>query len=275
MEVHIPEENFRRDLKSERPSVFPICANPLLLSTIATALVILGGCDTFNTSGSLYSDKEIAYFREIALGSEYGKPPESGRIRKWTQPLHIDLSGDPSERHRAEVHRVMREVNGLTGGVADMRLCQNEVGPDGRFCPKGGAQLPNVRVRFILKEHYPDCTPNNADHTDAYFKTGWQGEGEIYTARICIGIFARSREKPPSRKKQARVAHLIREELTQILGLRQDSWEHPESIFYQNYSERTSYAEIDRVLIEMLYRPEIRPGMSREEATAVLRSLRE
>ena len=47
--------------------------------------------------------------------------------------------------------------------------------------------------------------------------------------------------------------HLLREELTQSLGLFNDSWDYPESIFYQAWTTTTEYAPIDSELIDMLY----------------------
>jgi len=47
--------------------------------------------------------------------------------------------------------------------------------------------------------------------------------------------------------------HLLREELTQSLGLFNDSYKYDESIFQQSWTETTEYAPIDRVLIDMLY----------------------
>ena len=47
--------------------------------------------------------------------------------------------------------------------------------------------------------------------------------------------------------------HLLREELTQSLGLFNDSYKYPESIFYQDWTTTTEYAQIDRELIDMLY----------------------
>ena len=47
--------------------------------------------------------------------------------------------------------------------------------------------------------------------------------------------------------------HLLREELTQSLGLRNDSYTYPESIFYSNWTNTTEYTELDKSLIDMLY----------------------
>jgi hypothetical protein len=47
--------------------------------------------------------------------------------------------------------------------------------------------------------------------------------------------------------------HILREELTQSLGLPNDSYDYPESIFYQGWTETTEYTELDKELIQMLY----------------------
>ena len=47
--------------------------------------------------------------------------------------------------------------------------------------------------------------------------------------------------------------HLLREELTQSLGLFNDSDKYPNSIFQQAWTETTEYSEIDIKMIHMLY----------------------
>jgi hypothetical protein len=52
-----------------------------------------------------------------------------------------------------------------------------------------------------------------------------------------------------------------------------DSRRYPESIFYAAPALIGSYAPIDRAVIEMLYRPELAPAMTLEQALEVLRRL--
>jgi len=68
---------------------------------------------------------------------------------------------------------------------------------------------------------------------------------------------------------QVKRSHLIREELTQSLGLMDDSYAYPDSIFYQEWTATQEYSDIDRKLIEMLYLEETRPGMSREQVESI------
>jgi hypothetical protein len=56
-----------------------------------------------------------------------------------------------------------------------------------------------------------------------------------------------------NRANEVEQKHLLREELTQSLGLFNDSYKYPESIYYQGWTTTTEYAPIDIELIEMLY----------------------
>ena len=47
-------------------------------------------------------------------------------------------------------------------------------------------------------------------------------------------------------------SHLIREEITQSLGLFRDSWRYPDSIFYQGWTATGEYASIDGPTIRLL-----------------------
>ena len=53
-----------------------------------------------------------------------------------------------------------------------------------------------------------------------------------------------------SRKRQK---HVIREEITQSLGFLNDTYDYPESIFYQGYSESNTFSEVDKRIIKLLY----------------------
>ena len=46
---------------------------------------------------------------------------------------------------------------------------------------------------------------------------------------------------------------ILREEITQSLGLCNDSYKYPNSIFYQASSTNTEYSDLDKEIIQMLY----------------------
>jgi len=65
-------------------------------------------------------------------------------------------------------------------------------------------------------------------------------------------------------------SHLIREELTQSLGLMNDSNKYKNSIFYQEWTDVTDFSEIDKSIIKLLYQKKVKPGMSKEQVLKVL-----
>jgi len=67
--------------------------------------------------------------------------------------------------------------------------------------------------------------------------------------------------------------HLLREELTQSLGLAKDSPLYEESIFQSRFTETNEYADIDKDLIRLLYHPNMQVGLNKEQVEEVLRGI--
>jgi len=189
------------------------------------------------------SSPELAYFEEIALGPEYGSARSV--VRKWDRPLRIRLHGAPTASDREALAEVLHDLGSLIGPE---RLSLVE--SDG-----------NVDLWFAPVASFSSLEPNYVPGNLGFYWVRWSGSGTIDRARILI---ASDQTTPVQR------AHLVREELTQALGLLRDSDRYRESVFFGGWSETTRYAPIDEALVRMLYRPEVRPGMSRTEAISVL-----
>ena len=56
--------------------------------------------------------------------------------------------------------------------------------------------------------------------------------------------------------------HLLREELTQSLGLAKDSFKYPNSIFQSSWTQTLNYMEIDKDVIRLLYHPNMSTGLN-------------
>ena len=67
--------------------------------------------------------------------------------------------------------------------------------------------------------------------------------------------------------------HLLREELTQSLGLGQDSERYLNSIFQINWTITSSYSQIDKDIIRLLYHPNMKVGLNENEVDLLLRSI--
>jgi hypothetical protein len=187
----------------------------------------------------------LDYFSEIALGAEYGD--DGSAIKKWATDVRIAVHGDPSAQDLATLDDVLADLNALIGPI-ELSIVDSDANADIYFAPE--SEFSSIAPEYI---------PVNM----GFFWTWWDGAGAITETRILIsttGITQTERD------------HVIREELTQCLGLMNDSYAYEDSMFYLPWSTTTEFAAIDEDLIEMLYLPEITPGMGGETALAILRA---
>jgi hypothetical protein len=182
-----------------------------------------------------FSQAALDYFSAIALSPEYGD--SAGEIKKWTTDVRIAVHGDPTDEDLATLADVVADLNALVGPI-EIEVVRSKA---------------NVDVYFA-----PEYVPVNM----GFFWTWWGDDGGITRARILVSTTGIS---PIERD------HVIREEVTQSLGLMNDSYAHQDSMFYQGWTSPTRYSPLDETLIEMLYLPEITPGMSAADALAALR----
>ena len=194
-----------------------------------------------------YTDEELSYFAELAFGAEYGGSA-TPLLHRWETSPSIRVHGIPSSVDEGTLAQVIGEINALAG---DVRLQRTDGTADINFFVVPQADFPR---------HEPNYVPGN----QGFVWISWDQTQRIVRASILIS----------SDISQEARSHLIREELTQSLGLLRDSPRYPESIFYQGSSLSQSYAPIDRAIIEMLYRPELSPGATQEGALRILRRLR-
>jgi hypothetical protein len=212
---------------------------------LSVVLPILPRPATLHAQTLYRTDRSVAidYFLEVALGSEFGN--NAPQIKKWVEPLRIKVHGSPTPEDRRILRSVMQELNALTN-------------LDWRF----DSTNPNVNIYFVPESEFHQYEPNYIPVNYGFFWTWWKNY-EIYQATILIST---------TEITQRQRAHIIREELTQSLGLMRDSERFSDSIFFQEWTDVTEYSELDRAVISMLYRPEVRPGMSKEELLDVLRT---
>lgn len=189
------------------------------------------------------------YFKEVALNAEFGN--SFVRVRKWRAPIKYVVLGDPGPELVDELARVVAELNELIDVPMVEVFDQNEA---------------NLPIYFGSGEFYAaNLEPNARDLIS--FNNGlvwiyWNSNVEIVRGSIYIDTV---RNTDVGLQK-----HVVREEVTQSLGLLNDSFKYPDSIFYQNPSRVTELSRIDRNVISTLYNPALLPGMTEAEVDEVL-----
>lgn len=182
----------------------------------------------------------LEYFREVAFGAEYG--PGAATIHKWRQPISIQVAGLQEKSDRRYLDAAIGELQALTGlGV------------------QVGVTPANVIVHFVRGSEFGKLVPG-APEADGYVQVQYDATGEIRYGVVLIATDASAQQR----------GHAIREELCQLMGLLRDSRRYRSSIIYEGRSVATQLTALDRMLLRLLYRPEIRPGMSRTELDALV-----
>ena len=180
-----------------------------------------------------YSAQEVIdYFCEVALGSEYGDAEEV--VIRWAQPVYYSISGPATDADLSLIGRLCDALN-LIPGFPGIHEAQDEVSA-------------NLKIRFVSSEDMYSLT---GDFFNGYVTVWYSGEYSIYDGEIYYLSTIDQESRNP----------VIVEELIQSLGLLTDSYDYPESIFYQYHTDTDWPTTLDWALVQLLYSDALRPGM--------------
>jgi hypothetical protein len=212
-------------------------------NTFIAFMFILIGC-SFQSNTNNYSQEEIDYFTEIALGAEFGD--EVPVIKKWTNDIRIKINGEPTDFDLQTINNIISDLNKLITGIKIKQVDKKE----------------NLTITFAPESNFTTIDPNYVPTNYGFFWALWHDDYfVIYDASILISSADITQQER---------SHLIREELTQSLGLMNDSDKYKDSIFYQEWTDVTEFSDIDRAVIKLLYLKRIKPGMSKEQVLNIL-----
>lgn len=195
------------------------------------------------TAAGYTAEQIINYFCDVALGAEYGDASEN--VIKWVEPFTYYIEGESTDADLAQINALIEAINRVPGfpGMSET----------------GSAESADLTIHFV-----------DADGIIAATGNSYNGYVNIWWSDYCIengDIYYRT-----DITQELRNAVIV-EELCQSLGLLTDTYDHPESIFYQYHTDTAWPTTLDWAVISLLYRSEITPGMDEEavrEAAAAL-----
>lgn len=209
---------------------------------IAFTFLIIGCSFQSNSNG--FSQEEIDYFTEIALGAEFGD--ETPVIKKWTDDIRIKVNGKPTAEDLQTLNNIVTDLNEIITGIKI------------KLVDKNG----NLTITFSPESDFTSIDAHYVPTNYGFFWALWHDDNfVIYEANILVSS---------ADITQKERSHLLREELTQSLGLMNDSNKYKDSIFYQEWTDITAFSEIDRAVIKLLYQNKIKPGLSKKQVLEVL-----
>lgn len=201
------------------------------------------------------SDQQILTNLEtVVFGSEFiGE--DSDNVRKWVGPMRVAVYGDEDGTFTALVDSHLEKLHQLTQ-IDIARV--SEVAPE-----------RNAHILFLSRAQF-----NSYAHT--YLARGKPGTNRNIA---CFGIFKSNKREIlefhamiPRSASLAEVKACVVEELTQVLGLPNDSFDIRPSIFNDDDEYHTLTWQ-DELFLRVLYDARITPGMGRAEFDPVARAI--
>jgi hypothetical protein len=174
------------------------------------------------------------YFNEVAYGSDAMIGSQTQIITKWEKNINMFIEGHYTTQDLIEIKNIVSELNTLLSGIK-ITIIKNKL-------------ESNSIVYFgdfnTFNKRYLSGTAGNINCN------GYCGIFGLFGSPIIesVKIFISSNTNSIDRK------HAIIEEITQSLGLANDSWKYPDSMFYEGYSTTDKLSKIDKEVIKMLYK---------------------
>ena len=217
-------------------------------------------------SNPLSTKQILTNFDRIAFGNEFTGERYQW-VRKWATPIRMGIQGRYPAYFENDVLQHSAELRALTGH--DIQLYYSPTKHrTGTLPPNFDKSKVNVLLFYLKKAAIAKAILKYFDNDPAqvekmvrqttcfakYFKRG-------HEIRAAVVVF-------PAHHPRLVMRACVVEELTQILGLPNDSDAVQPSIFndHSPYLELTAH---DRLLLKILYNDKIKVGMPRQQALAV------
>lgn len=194
----------------------------------------------------------VDYFQLIALKSEYGQ--NLPILKKWTKPMSIYVSGDLDSLLMTELATIIEELNPLFTDGFNIEIVNDSL-------------VSNFHIYLGDKVTYGKMYPKTTSllkENDGLFTYYLNEDFSIKSGHLFVELH----ELPIRFQK-----HILREELTQSLGLPNDIDSYPHSIFYKNWSDVQCYSELDIEVIRLLYHPELIPNLGVNSVRSILENI--
>ncbi len=205
-----------------------------------------------------YERELIEYFKEVALNSEFDDSPL--KTIKWKRPMYLFIYKDKEYVHQIKViKKTVNKINELAEDGFKIELTDDKLKSNTilYLCGKDKA----VGLDSILFEGIDEDFAGLA-----YVESDWE-DYRITNAKIFIDI-EESLEVQES---------TILEEMTQSIGLMNDSERYSNSIFYQHQIEdniiNNEYSKMDKDIIRLLYHPKMKPGLNSKQCEKVIKKI--
>ena len=165
--------------------------------------------------------------------------------------MKIYVGGAGSSSLINELGKIVTEVNGIATDGFSIEVVSDSL-------------RSNFYIYLGSADEYAAIYPSLSELVKTnwgLFSVKYNGANELDQGNMYVDIY---------RADLTEQKHLLREELTQSLGLGNDSEKYGDSIFQSSWTRTNSYAPIDADLIELLYHPKVTIGLDAAQVDQLL-----
>ena len=214
----------------------------LFLRRLIIAVLIFG----LLPSAALASDNlALDGFYEAAFAGEYGDT-QRGAIIRWEEPVIMYMKGAYTDGDIAVLAALLYDLAAKVPGLPELELTTRE-------------ESANVTLAFVPQAEMKNAVPEYKEGNLGFVWVNYNNF-VIKTARIAISTEV-------ARPKRSAI---LREEVTNMLGLLNDITVTTESIICQSGKTVTNLSSIDYAMLNYLYRQDIAPGTTLVQAKRIL-----
>ena len=190
----------------------------------------------------------IRYFNEVCLDAEFVNEGDPSRLQKWDTPIRYILNGEPTSADLKTLSTFSDWLNTIEGfpGISETK----------------DPIMANLRIHFCTQSEMTDLLGPNFSYMDGGV-TFWYMDDAIYDAIICYRTDI----------EQTVRNSVILEEIYNGLGPVQDTDLRTDSIIYSGFSTPQTLTDVDKLILKLLYHPQLRCGMNARECETVIRQL--
>jgi hypothetical protein len=186
----------------------------------------------------------LDYFYTVALGVASGD--KYTVVTKWAEPeVTVRVHGGDA-KSRSCLNTVISDFNALTA-TSDLKLTSSAA---------------DIELHITKVSKFKSIMPQYRAGNDGFVHVQWSGLHHITSAIVLIRATGNNATDR---------CHLIREQLTEGMGLLGNTGKYPRSIFYNKYYPVvTRYSAIDKEVIRLLYSDAVQPGDDKKSVRAAV-----
>jgi hypothetical protein len=236
-----------------------------ILSGVMLTIVV---CTFITLSFAVHAEpltnaKIMRNFNIIAFGNEYTQR-RYDHVRKWAGPIRMGIQGKYPAHFEAFISQHLRMLWDLTKFPLELRYSLNMQKLDLLARDFDPAKI-NVILFYLPVNEIPKAVAKYFDNDEAQVR-------HMIKVSTCFAKYGTKNNEIkwaivvfPNHHKKEHMRACVVEELTQILGLVNDSSKVNPSIF-NDTSQHLALTEHDKWMLRMFYDPRIIAGMTRQDA---------